>query len=97
MRSHKICTYLQISLGRSSHGERGGRGIWHAWERRVYKDLVGKPEGKNHSEDRDVDAIRMDPRETGWGCRVNTVGSGQRPIAGSCEYGDEPSSSCATG
>jgi hypothetical protein len=30
--------------------------MWHTWERRVYKDLVGKPEGKNHSEDRDVDA-----------------------------------------
>jgi hypothetical protein len=37
-------------------------------ERQVYKVLVGKPEGKNNSEGQDVDGIRMDLRESGWGC-----------------------------
>jgi hypothetical protein len=35
----------------------------------------------------------MDLSEIGWGCGV---GSGQGPAAGCCEYGDEPSGSCAT-
>jgi hypothetical protein len=26
-----ICTHPQISLGRLSEGEWGGRGMWHAW------------------------------------------------------------------
>jgi hypothetical protein len=43
------------------------------------------------------DGIRMDLREIGWGeCRLDPVGSGQGPVAGSCEYGDEPSGSGAT-
>jgi hypothetical protein len=29
-------------------------------------------------------------------CGVDSVGSGQGPIAGCCEYGDGPSGSCAT-
>jgi hypothetical protein len=29
--------------------------MWHALERRVYKVLVGKPEGRNHLEDQGVD------------------------------------------
>jgi hypothetical protein len=29
--------------------------MWNAWERKVYKDLVGKPEGKYHLEDQGVD------------------------------------------
>jgi hypothetical protein len=29
-----ICTHPQISLGKSSQGEWGGRDMWHAWERR---------------------------------------------------------------
>jgi hypothetical protein len=29
-----ICTYHQILSGRSNQEERGGRGMWHAWERR---------------------------------------------------------------
>jgi hypothetical protein len=33
VRSFIICTHPQISLGRSSQGERGGQGMWHAWER----------------------------------------------------------------
>jgi hypothetical protein len=29
-------------------------------------------------------------------CRLDSVGSGQGPVAGFCEYGDEPSGSGAT-
>jgi hypothetical protein len=36
-------------------------------DRKVYKVLVGKPEGKNHLEDQGIDGIRMDLREIGWG------------------------------
>jgi hypothetical protein len=38
----------------------------------------------------------MDLREIGWGSRVEPFGSGQGPVAGCCEYGDEPASSGAT-
>jgi hypothetical protein len=31
-----------------------------------------------------------------WGCGLDSTVSGQGPVAGCCEYGDEPSSSCAT-
>jgi hypothetical protein len=34
MRNFIICTHPQISLGRSSQGEWGGRGMWHTWGRR---------------------------------------------------------------
>jgi hypothetical protein len=32
----------------------------------------------------------------GGGCRLDSTGSGQGPVAGCCECGDEPSGSCAT-
>jgi hypothetical protein len=35
--------------------------------RNVYRLLVGKPEGKDHLEDQDVDGVKMDLREIGWG------------------------------
>jgi hypothetical protein len=31
-----------------------------------------------------------------WGCGMDSTGSGQGPVAGCCECGDEPSGSCAT-
>jgi hypothetical protein len=64
-------------------------------ERKVYKVLLGKPEGKRQlvrPRRRWKDEIRMDLRE----CRVDPVGSGQGPVAGSCEYSDEPSGSGTT-
>jgi hypothetical protein len=71
-------------------------------ERKVYKVLVGKPEGKRplgRPRRRWEDGIRMDLRETGLGGGgvdwISTV-SGQGPVAGCCECGDEPSGSCAT-
>jgi hypothetical protein len=69
-------------------------------ERKVYKVLVGKLEGKRslgRQRRRWEDGIRMDLRETGLGvCGLDPTGSGQRPVAGCCECGDEPSGSCAT-
>jgi hypothetical protein len=44
--------------------------MWQAWERKVYKVLVGKPDGKKpfgRPRHRWKDGIRMDLRETGWG------------------------------
>jgi hypothetical protein len=42
--------------------------MWHAWERNVYKVLMGKPEGKRplgRPRRRWEDGIRMDLREIG--------------------------------
>jgi hypothetical protein len=44
--------------------------MWHAWERKVYKVLMGRLEGKRSLErprHRWEDGIRMDLREIGWG------------------------------
>jgi hypothetical protein len=39
----------------------------------------------------------MNIRETGWGGGgLDSTVSGQGPVAGGCEFGDEPSVSCAT-
>jgi hypothetical protein len=69
-------------------------------ERKVYKVLVGKPEGKRplgRPRCRWEDGIRMDLRVIGLGvCGLDSTGSGQGPVAGCCECGDEPSGSCAT-
>jgi hypothetical protein len=45
-RSFVICTHSKISLGRLSEGEQGWWDMWHAWERKVYKVLVGIPKEK---------------------------------------------------
>jgi hypothetical protein len=48
-------------------------------ERKVYKILVGKPEGNRplgRPRSRWDDGIRMDLKETGCGCGVYPVGSG---------------------
>jgi hypothetical protein len=69
-------------------------------ERKVYKVLVGKSEGKRplgSPRRRWEDGIRMDIREIGLrGCGLDSTGSGQGPVAGCCECSDEPSGSCAT-
>jgi hypothetical protein len=62
-------------------------------DREVYRILVGKPEGKTAF---GRPRRRMNLREIGWGCKVDLVGSGQGPVAGSCEYDDEPAGSGAT-
>jgi hypothetical protein len=68
--------------------------------RNVYRVLVGKLEGKSplrRPRRRWVDGIKMDLKEIGWVvCGVDSPGSGQGPLAGCCECGDEPSGSGAT-
>jgi hypothetical protein len=57
-------------LGRSNQGELGGQGMWHVWERNVYRVLMGKPEGKRppgRPRHRWEDEIRMDRRDISWG------------------------------
>jgi hypothetical protein len=56
-----------------------------------------------HSEDQGVDGRMGSERILGrlagggWGrCEVDSVGSGQVPVAGSCEYGNELSGSGVT-
>jgi hypothetical protein len=69
-----------------THGrwERRGKFAGFRWE---------TPKERDHSEDQDrrrwEDGIRMGSRKIGWGCRVDPVGSGQGPVAGSCKYGDK--------
>jgi hypothetical protein len=52
----------QDNIRQKNQGEWVGRGMWHAREkgRNVYRVLVGKPEGKHHSEDQGVEG-RMVP------------------------------------
>jgi hypothetical protein len=68
-------------------------------ERKVYKVLVRKPEGKRPlgiPRHRWEDGIRMDLREIGLGrCGLDSTSYGQGPLAGCCECGDETSGSCA--
>jgi hypothetical protein len=61
--------------------------------RNAYRILVRKPEGKRplgRSRRRWADNIKIDLREMGWYGRDQS-GSGQRPVVGSCQHGDEPS------
>jgi hypothetical protein len=65
----------------------------------VYKVLVGKPEGKRPLEDQGVGGKMVSEWILGrlaWGCGLDSTGSGQGPVAGCGECGDEPSGSCAT-
>jgi hypothetical protein len=44
--------------------------MWQAWERKLYRVLVGKPEGKRplgRLRRRWEDGIRTDLRDIGWG------------------------------
>jgi hypothetical protein len=40
--------------------------MWHAWERNVYRVLMGKPEERDHLEGQGVDVIKMVLRDIGW-------------------------------
>jgi hypothetical protein len=53
--------------------------MWNAWERKVYRVLVGKPEVKRPlgiPRCRWENVIRMDIREIGWGGGVDPTSSG---------------------
>jgi hypothetical protein len=67
-------------------------------ERKVYKVLVGKPEGKRplgRPRRRWEDGVRMELREIGLG-GVDWIRLAQDRDQCCCEYGDKPSGSCAT-
>jgi hypothetical protein len=66
-----FCTHLQISSRRSSQGELDGR----AWERRenCTRFWWETPKERDHSEDREVDGIRMDLKEAVWGRGVESI------------------------
>jgi hypothetical protein len=58
----------------------------------VYKTFIGKPKGKRplrKPRHRWEDNIRLIIREI-WCEGVDTSDSQQGPVAGSCEYGNEP-------
>jgi hypothetical protein len=68
MRNFRICTHPQISIDKSMR--RTGHVARVGEERKVYKGLVGKPEGKGplgRPRCRWKDGIRMDLREIGLG------------------------------
>jgi hypothetical protein len=51
--------------------------MWHAWERGKCAGFWWESQKeRNHLKDQDVDGIRMDLREIGWGYRMDIVGSG---------------------
>jgi hypothetical protein len=65
----------------------------------VYKVLVGKPEEKRplgRPRRRWEVWIRIDVRGFGWGCGVDSNGSGLGSVAGCCESGNKTSGSGAT-
>jgi hypothetical protein len=68
-------------------------------ERKVYKALMEKPEGKRligRPRRRREDGITMDLGETGWVvCGVDSTGSGHGPVTSSCDCGEEFSGSSA--
>jgi hypothetical protein len=95
VRNFIICTHPQISLSKSSQG---GRGMWHAWERREKckrfwwetrrKETTEGVGGKMGSEWILGRLIGL------GGCGLDSTVSGQGPVVGCCECGDEPSGSC---
>jgi hypothetical protein len=80
-------------LGRTNQvAEVGGACGTHGRDKTI-QGFGGKARKERaHSEDRGMDGIRWG----GGGGEVDSVGSGQGPVAGSCENGDEPSGSGAT-
>jgi hypothetical protein len=68
-------------------------------EIKVYKVLVGKSEGKSpfgRPNRRWEDRVRIELEEFAGRCDLDSTVSGQGPVAGCCECGDEPSGSGAT-
>jgi hypothetical protein len=97
VRNFIIFTHPQSSLGKSRRMRWAGHVQRMGEERKVYKVLVGKPEGRRplgRPRRRWEDGVRMDIGLGGRG--LDSTGSGQEPVAGCCECGDEPSGSCAT-
>jgi hypothetical protein len=74
---------------------------WDAWERRekCTRFWWESPKERVHWEDQGVGGKMGSELILGdWleGCGFDSTVSGQGPVAGCCECGDEPSGSCAT-
>jgi hypothetical protein len=76
--------------------------MWHAWEQRekCTRFWWESPRKGDHLEDQGVGGKMGSERILGrmaWGGGgLDSNGSGQGPVAGCCECGDEPSGSFAT-
>jgi hypothetical protein len=75
--------------------------MWHAWEKteKCTRFWWGNPKERDHSNNQGVGGKMGSEWILGrlvWGCGLDSTRSGQGPVAGSCECGDEPSGSCAT-
>jgi hypothetical protein len=68
MRSFIICIHPQISLGRWSKWEWGGRGMWHTCDRRgkCTRFWWKRPKEGDHSEDRGIDGRIGWEKILGW-------------------------------
>jgi hypothetical protein len=58
-------------------------------KRNAHRTLVGKPEGRPKCIWEDIKMVKK--QDEGYG--LDSSGSGYRPVAGSCEHGNEPSGS----
>jgi hypothetical protein len=64
----------------------------------AYRIFTGKPDrrrllGRPKRRLEDDMSIKMEFIEIGRGCEMDSCGSGQRSVPGSCEHGNEPSDS----
>jgi hypothetical protein len=78
----------------------GGACSAHGRDKECLKILVGKPEEKRllrRSRHRWEDNIKVVLRETVEECGLESSGSGQGPVAGSCEHSNEPLGSIKCG
>jgi hypothetical protein len=86
IRTFIICAHPQISRGRSNQGEWGGRGMWHAWERKEKctwfwwespKERENSRKPRRRWEDGIIMALRMAGEwiqvALDWWALVNTV------------------------
>jgi hypothetical protein len=71
-------------------------GIYGRGEKKSTRFWRESQKERGQLEDRGVNGIRMHLREIGLGGGgVDSTGSGEGPVAGSCKCGDEPSGSSA--
>jgi hypothetical protein len=97
---HNYTLYRVFLDDRIKDNELGGACSVRRLARNSYKILVGKSERKKHTEDLDVDGRIILKRSwcNGIGvCGFHSSGSGQGPLPGFCEHGNEPSCSAKGG
>jgi hypothetical protein len=75
--------------------------MWHAWERREKCTRFWQESLKERDHWEDQGVVGGWDQSGCYGdwigvCGLDSTGSGQGPVAGCCQSGDEPSGSCAT-